>query len=74
MLRADGTMRRTIVDLPGSSNGSVASTEGPDDAFNDLLPQVFFTFQGTFLTNDLPRHCFPVLRTDRARILVVLNV
>lgn len=54
MLRADGTMRRTIVDLPGSSNGSVASTEGPDDAFNDLLPQVFFTFQGTFLTNDLP--------------------
>ncbi|KAH8110808.1 hypothetical protein DFH11DRAFT_741436 [Phellopilus nigrolimitatus] len=39
----------TVVDLPGSSNGSVSTTTGPSPQFADILPQVFFTFRGLAL-------------------------
>ncbi|KAL5531306.1 hypothetical protein ACEPAG_4183 [Sanghuangporus baumii] len=39
----------TIVDLPGSSNGSVTSTNGPTAITGNILPQVFLTFRGSAL-------------------------
>ncbi|KAI5123216.1 hypothetical protein M0805_003981 [Coniferiporia weirii] len=38
-----------VVDLPGSSNGSVSTTTGPSAQYAYILPQMFFTFQGSAL-------------------------